>query len=242
MRLKLIAVIEDAMAKSTALIDAVPVNRSTYRAHAENITSICRDLLSQRPACDPSTPRICELGQVRYAGFPAQQSLLNRYAPLLRIWREAFQRMVRATASLPTNKDGGRGLDDADFAGLDAGTRGQIGIFIAVLRETKVENDRLKKLIRDSVPAPGRTPEIGVESRVDQTQVVMVREWLTALETGSLGLFVDDSGVRVNRTVAPRHVVMTLRVLAALKSLCSVGDKGSGADLLPTFSEPSKVT
>ena len=187
MNKKLSAIVDDAMARSAMLIQAIPASKVLQRANSERIAGLCKELVSTRPACDPVTPRVCELGDARYPRFPKSQTLLNAYGPLLRVWREAFQKLVSASAPMPVKGGNGLALSEADLNGLDFGTKARVVQALAALRESKLENDRLKTIIRESIPAPGHAPAAPATPQVAIGDMRAIQGWLSSLDSGGGG-------------------------------------------------------
>ena len=129
------AVVAEAMARSKEIFDAIPENKIADRVNSERIIEVCKALVNAKPSVEPRTPAVSERGKILYGKFPAEQSLLNRYGHLLRIWREAFAKLVNASA--PTTKDTSQSLfpDDDELAALDHGTRARVMMMRAALRE-----------------------------------------------------------------------------------------------------------
>jgi hypothetical protein len=113
-------------------------------------------------------------------------------------------------------------ISAADLAPLDHGTRGRITLIMAVLREHKVENDRLKRLVRDHVPALGGPNTAPVNALLPAESQRKIKLWLTFLTDGSAGLEVNGSGVQITRRSRPGQVIVTPEVLQALQEICSV--------------------
>ena len=231
MNKKLSAIVDDAMARSTLLIEAIPASKVLQRANSERIAGLCKELVSTRPACDPVTPRVCELGEARYSRFPKPQTLLNAYGPLLRIWREAFQKLVSASAPMPVKGGNGLALSEADLNGLDFGTKARVVQALAALRESKLENDRLKSIIRESIPAPGHAPAAPAMPQVAIGDMRAIQGWLSSLDSGGGGLEVAPVGLRVSIKSRPGTVVMSQDILAALRKIgaAALGEVGGNA-------------
>lgn len=236
-------IVSEAIERSAALIEILPAGQRTHRTNAERVVLICKEFILTKPAQEPLAPHVSEAGGIRYGKFPATQSLLNRYRELLRIWREAFRKVVDVSAPAPKkHSEGLLEIAAEDLASLDSGTKGRIRIIMAVLREQKLENDRLKKLVREHVPAPGRAVSNGGEAILSAAQAQIVSNWLAKLELGQSGLEVEAAGVRISRRAHPRQVVMpadVLDVLMVLRETCARSPKmmGESTKALPGRAE-----
>jgi len=228
MNRKLAAIVDDATARSTMLIQAIPVSNVLKRANSERIAELCKELVSARPACDPVTPRVCELGEARYTRFRKPQTLLNAYGPLLKIWREAFQKLVSASAPMPVKGGNGLALSEADLRSLDFGTKARVVEALAALKESKLENDRLKTIIREGIPAPGHAPMVPTEPPIATADMRAIQGWLSSLESSASGLDVAAVGLRFSRNSRPGTIVMPADVLAALRKIGGVALGGGG--------------
>ncbi len=214
------AIVADALEKSKVLTEAIPQGRGAHRTNAERIVAVCKDLVCARPVQEPRTPLVTETGRIRFGKFPAEQSLLNRYGALLRIWRDAYRGIVDVSVPKPPGGGNPLAIADEDLAALDHGTKSRITLMMAVLREQKVENDRLKKLLYDQVPAPGHQGEAPIQTPVPPGARAAIGGWLAEVEAGIGGLEVDDLGVRVTRRAKPNQVIVSAEVIEALRAIC----------------------
>ena len=123
---KVDAIVAVALEKSGALTEAIPQNRGAHRTNAERVAMVCKDLVCARPVQEPRTPLVTEMGRIRFGKFPAEQSLLNRYGALLRIWREAYHGIIDVSAPKPPSTGGMLAIADEDLAALDHGTRSRV--------------------------------------------------------------------------------------------------------------------
>lgn len=112
-------------------------------------------------------------------------------------------------------------IADEDLAALDYGTKSRITLMMAVLREQKVENDRLKKLLHDQVPAPGHQEDVPTQTSLPPGARAAISGWLAEVEAGVGGLEVDDLGVRITRRAKPNQVIVSAEVIEALRAICS---------------------
>lgn len=214
------AVIAEARDRSTALINAIPNRHEKRRGTAVRVVEVCTGLLSARPVQEPLAPRVSEEGALRFPGFPAPQTLLNHYRGLLRLWRDAYRKLLDLSAPRPKGQGPALAIADADLASLDPGVKVRIQLLMAVLRETKLEADRAKRVLRDHVPVGGASrPPPGVAVSVPGAQAL--RAWLASLEAGESGLeVVAGTGVRVTRRARPGQIVIPAEVLEAIRAAC----------------------
>lgn len=236
---KIAAIVAAAIEESHATIGSVPASKLLQRANAERIMSICTDLVTSWPARDPVSPVVAELGQIRYGKFPAPQTLLNHYPKLLRVWRQAFQQIVNAAAPVPTKPGQALAIADEDLQVPDSGTKARVQLALAAMREAKLENDRLKKIIRDAIPAPGHEQPTQAASTFANGHVKTINAWLFSVDSGLGGLEIDALGLPISRRGRIGTVVMTTDVLNALRAVCSMGDVN--LNLPPGASTPPKL-
>lgn len=216
------AIVADALEKSKLLTEAIPQGRRAHRTNAERIVQVCKELVCARPVQEPRTPIVTERGLILFHGkFPAEQSLLNRYGALLRIWRDAYRGIVDVSAPKPQGGGNPLAIADEDLAPLDYGTKSRITLMMAVLREQKVENDRLKKLLRDQVPAPSYQGNAPMQPPLPPGARAAIGSWLAEMEAGIGGLEIDELGVRISRRARPSQVIVSGEVLDALRAICS---------------------
>lgn len=217
---------------SERLLAAIPESRRRYRKNCERLVDICRELVSGRPAQEPLTPVVTELAFSRYKTFPDQQTLLNYYGGFLKVWRDAFQDVVNASAPRP-KKEGALIIAEKDLAALDAGTRAQVSLLQAILGEQKAENDRLKMLLRERVAAPGCTEAASAGPAPRVFELEKLRGWLASLESGGALEIVPD-GLRITRRARPGQVVVPVAVLEELRRIdganALASRSGSGED------------
>ena len=216
----IIAQADDATRK---VVEIAPASRVAWRARAGLIVNVCRELVSGKPAQEPTSILVSELGRSRHAGFPASQTLLNGYGDLLRIWRSAYFEMLSAANK---RSSGGRQewqLSDEEMGTLDAGARARVTLLVAMLREAKTENDRLRKLVLDSIPVTAASPNSGSrEAAVKQTldfDTAPLRAWLADNEDGRGYLTLETSGLVAGRRTRPGLVVIPGDVLAVIRTL-----------------------
>ncbi len=209
-------IMERAEEDSTRLIDRIPLVRTRHRANAELIVSLCREFVTSKPIREPTSRALAEVGKIRYSKFPAPQSLLNRYRELLRIWKTAFGAMISVTAPAP-KREGEAFVEAASLQTLDAGTRAQIDLLEALFKQQKIEIDRLRKLVRQTLPVPIPASDPVQSSSYDLTPV---KQWLKEVRHQDHYLEVDKAGVRLAQTARPRMLIMSADVLRCLSGLC----------------------
>lgn len=224
-------VVHAAMERSQAVVDAIPNARETHRTNAQRAIDICKELVTTKPAQEPLAPRIAEVGDIRYGRFPSKQSLLNRYSEILRVWRRAYRDIINLSAPKTVKAaDSMADLED-DLAPLDSGTRARFHVAMQVAREQKLENDRLKHLIREQIPAPRRDRDATPAVLHSSATISTVKRWMNSLASGTGPLEMDTSGVRVTRHARPRQVVIPAEVVVALEVLCGVEATNQTPDL-----------
>lgn len=239
MRKRVEGVVDAAMERSRELLDALPENRRTHRVNAERIVAVCKELVTTKPPQEPVAPLVAERGAVLYGKFPAAQSLLNRYRDLLRVWREAYTSIVDLTVPIPAKAADSMALLEQDLSGLDSGTKARMAVVIQMLREQKRENDRLRHLIREQIPAPRRDAGDQPPPSLPPQYLSALKAWLDALAAGNSGLEMDKVGVRVSRHARPGRVVIPLEVVEAVRALCEAPRSLTAPDSrCPLFDSP----
>lgn len=176
--------------------------------------------MTAKPSQEPLTPVVAERGAVLYGKFPAGQSLLNRYGAILRVWRGAYRSIVDLSAPVPAKAANGMAMLEEDLVGLDSGAKARMLVVMQMLREQKQENDRLRHLIREQIPAPRQDAAGPLPALLPSQSLSALRTWLNALASSGGGLELDEVGVRVSRHARPRQVVIPLEVIEALRTLC----------------------
>ncbi|WP_052954772.1 hypothetical protein [Microvirga vignae] len=147
-------ILANAKEASQKIIDDLPIHKKVQRLNAERIVAACESLITARPIQEPTSTAVEEVGKLRYPKFPATQSLLNRYAGILRIWRTAFHNIVDLTSPVPKRDSGELFIEPQSLQGLDAGTRAQIELMMALLNEANRDRNRLRQIVRQKIPAP----------------------------------------------------------------------------------------
>lgn len=215
------SVVEEAETRSAAWIEAIAAGRVRHRSNAGRIVLVCKDLLAARPVRNPLSPVVAEVGKLRYPDFPADQSLLNRYGPLLSIWRDAFRQIIDVSAPAPPKLGDRWSLDEADIQALDHGTRGRVQLMLAANRELVIENRRLRHLIGQDVPAPSGSSlprEYGGPERIRAVRTV--KDWLEGLSSPAGSLEEVPAGLKLSRRASPGQLVVGSEMLEAVRVLC----------------------
>ena len=213
--------VEEARRRSADITAKLPEANKVQRANHERIVEVCARLVGASPSLEPTSIAVAEQGRSLYNEFSRSQTLLNSYGELLRLWRGVHSAVV--TASVPRIRKGhdGEPSPGPRFESLDAGERARIQVLEAVLRETRLENDRLKKLILDTTPAPGHAGNLPVEPSSNAIDLRSLKEWLDSVRDGTAGLEMYDDGIRISRSGRAGFQAMSKEALGAIEAIVS---------------------
>ena len=189
--------------------------------------AVCEKLLSLRPPREPTSPTVAEEGAIHFEAFVSKQSLDNRYSALLAIWREAYAEICDAGTLVSKLDPASAGFTPSELSTLDAGTRRRVELLLAMFRETVNRCNGLTKLIADSVPFRAGSAEDGTQAKLPGRKVfpmdlaLELRTWIGRLDNGEAELELDDLGVRISRRCRPGDVVLSRRLIDALREISS---------------------
>lgn len=201
---------------SESWINSIPESLVKRRRNADRISAICQELVNARPTQDPTSSRVAEAGGVRYGDFPKPQTLLNSYRPLLKIWRDAYQRVLDISAPIPRLPGEAPEIDDRDMIEIDSGLRARINLLVQLNKEQLATINRLKNIISESVPAPRPgTESIAVDDW--SLEKAILSRWLSDLEIGNGALIATDLGIKLTQRAHPHSLVASDEVLEALR-------------------------
>lgn len=215
MRNKIDAEIRAAVETCEAFLSSLPAHRSKYRLNCIRIIEICRELVSARPAQEPSSTRVAESGGIRYGQFPRHQTILNYYSDFLRVWHNTYDRIVDIAA--PRLKKGASTLDfsKAELSDLDSGTSGRIQLMQQMLRESRAEINALLHIIRESVPVTeGSMPDL--DSPLYRQHRDSLASWLNGLSDERRGLILSDVGIKSTSHLWPGRIVASPEFVEAI--------------------------
>lgn len=221
-------IVAEALAKSKALVAGIPENRPTHRAQAERIVAVCEALVRARPAVDPRTPNVSDRGKTLYADFPAPQSLLNRHGHLLRIWRDAYNKLIAASAPRAVDSGDPWTVQDDEMAALDHGTRAKITIMAAAIREMRRQLNMANRIIEERLPAPEHGDDPRDASVLTPAAHRILQAWLKSIPGADGKLALDIEGVRTSSKARPGTIVIPISVLQVIRSVVAV--KGARSD------------
>jgi hypothetical protein len=208
-------IVSDAKSLSDDLIRQIPEDSAKTRANAQKIVTICSEFVLAEPAVEVIAHRVSEVGRARYGQFPAEQSLLNRYAKILRVWRNAYHKIIDVR-HFPRGDSSGSG-DSQPYS------RVSFELVHAMLREQKAENDRLKRIIEETVPICPADPEnrsIGLMP----SEIGALRLWLETVGHPGGPLEITPSGLAISRRAMPGIVVVPDDVFKCLTAVLAVFD------------------
>jgi hypothetical protein len=212
-------ILANAKEASQKIIDDLPMHKKVQRQNAERIVAACESLITARPIQEPTSTAVEEVGKLRYLKFPATQSLLNRYAGILRIWRTAFHDIVDLTSPVRKRDSGELFIEPQSLQGVDAGTRAQIELILALLNEASKKVNRQQQIIRQKIPAPDVSADASSDPRQD---LAPLKQWLNDLKRINGYLEVDAAGVRITPHARPRVIIMSKDVLDSISRICGL--------------------
>lgn len=218
MRRKIDIEVGTAAKHAESWINSIPDSLVKRRRNAERISTICQDLVEARPTQDPTSSRVAESGGVRYGDFPKPQTLLNSYSPLLKIWRDAYQRVLDISAPIPHLPGEAPEIDDREMIEIDSGLRARINLLVQLNKEQLATINRLKNIISESVPAPRPGTE-GIAVDDCSLEKATLSRWLSDLESGNGPLIATDLGIKLTQRAHPQALVASDEVLEALRML-----------------------
>lgn len=201
---KIVAV---ANARSAALMREQTGERTIENLEAiRNVSSslVMRDV----PLC-PTASLVAETGKIRMPSFPTARTIYNSYAPMLKIWRRAYDDIRNIDSPDPVPLDD---LDKIDVLQFEVGQRALVQDLIVKLRELTRRVNALKQLIAESVP----TPADDLPPSADEVMKTL-SAWLDSLRHGQFDL--DDIGVKVSRRSPVGVLIMGLDLFNALQVL-----------------------
>lgn len=209
--------VEDGKRRSGELTSSLPERGSKRLVTHERIVEVCARLVTASPAREPTAPAVSEFGRTLFKDFPRGQSLLNSYRDELRIWRDVYRDVT--SASLPKTRGSEHADNDPDSV-PDFGSEARIKLLTASLHEARLENDRLKKLIQETIPLPGS--KVMVDPSRDlpqQMDLLSLKEWLDDVNRGAMCLDVTPTGLVVSRAARPGFRVLPETAWNTIKAI-----------------------
>jgi hypothetical protein len=164
---------------------------------------------------------VSEEGGVKFVRFPRKQTLDNAYASYLAIWREAYDEICNLAAVKSNLDPANLSFTRSDLLTLDEGTRHRVQLLVALFREATNRNNDLQKLIRSSAPLDenGQPKLLSSMVSIDHDAKAELSTWLGRLENGTSQLELDELGVRISRRSRPGTLVLSIKVIDALKAV-----------------------
>ncbi|MDX8506131.1 hypothetical protein [Mesorhizobium captivum] len=214
-------ILEAAKKRSETFLDAVGAERTEkFRRNCQNIGSICFQLLSLRQPREPTSIVVAEEGGIKFSRFPRKQTLDNTYAACLAIWREAYDEICNIAAVKSNLDPENLTFTRSELAPLDEGTRNRIDLLLVLFRESTKRNNNLQKLIYNDRPLDENgQPKLLAAPSLSEDAKEELSAWLGRLQNGTALLELDELGVRVTHKSRPGTLVITTKVIDALKVL-----------------------
>lgn len=220
------SIVAAATARSQSYVDSLPLARRKFGSNCRSISLVCVQLLSLRPPRAPTSSTVSEEGRIHHADFPRKQTLDNTYGEILGIWRQAYAEIM--DSGVQRSRLGMTSIEFApsDLASLDAGTRANVQVLQALLREAQARNNRLSQFIRERVPyddgEAGNEPARALSSQTTlfppdiRTELIQL---IGRLDNGSSQFQLDDAGVKVTRRSPVGTTIMSRLLFDALRAL-----------------------
>lgn len=216
-------ILQAASARAARYLEDLPARRGPkYRQNCQHISAICSSMLSLRPPRAPTCAAISEEGSIKFLRFPSEQTLHNSYRELVEIWREAYRELNNMGAVRSR-----LGVTEVNFirselAPLDTTTRDNVILLQVLYKEACRRENDLRQFISENIPY--RDP--GAETIMRSGDLPLAPDlraelaaWLARLDSGSSGFDVDDLGVRITRRIKPGDLILSRRMVDALKAI-----------------------
>ena len=198
--------------ESSAIIDAIPPQYTTRRHTADNISRVCKALITRRPPLAPTAQEVSEAGQSKpflIRNFPATQTIYNHYRAILAIWRKAYDDIIDLQHEPSEPVDA---LLEWQPSDVDSGTLFNIGRMQRLIRELRNKNNKLLQLITDNVSLDLDRAENSSHNVIEQ-----LAEWLQEIESD--GFVLKEFGLAVSPRTGPGCIVMGISLWKGLQRM-----------------------
>lgn len=217
------AVIEEARTECRKLMEKRSIAETGRKGITiARIVEIGERCLTLRPPQRPSVPTLVEMGKLTFGdAFPAGQTIYNHYAAWANIWIKAYDDLVSVQAPKAKMPERHELEEFRDGDRLDVGTAEKLNLMNRRIRDQAAEIRALRSFITSNIPAPDIVPKTPGTALLAQPDLDLdaLKQWLAAVDDGSLRFAVDDLGVSVTRGAGATPRVMPIRVLAVLRKV-----------------------
>ncbi|KQQ88675.1 hypothetical protein [Aureimonas sp. Leaf324] len=217
------AVIEEARTKCRKLMEERSIAETGRKGTTiTRIVEVGERCLTLRPPLRPSVPTLVEMGRLTYGdAFPAGQTIYNHYAAWANVWMSAYDDLVSVQAPKTRVVERHELEEFREGDRLDVGTAERLNLMNRRIRDQAAEIRTLRSFISSNIPAPDIDPKTPGTALLAQPDLDLdaLRQWLAAVDDGSLRFTVDDLGVSVTRGAGPTPRIMPIRVLAVLRKV-----------------------
>ncbi|TCP87941.1 hypothetical protein C8J31_104330 [Rhizobium sp. PP-CC-2G-626] len=179
-----------ADSKAAAILDAMPDTKA--KSNAEIINTICKLLVYRKTPILPTAPIVAEEGRINNPHFPSEQTIYNRYAKILRVWKMAYSDVMNIGIDPPLNSSE---IPNIDTSTMDVGTANIVDRLKEITFELTQRNNILKQIIDNRVPQP--EGDIPFSQELDDV-VLGFGKWLRSLADNP-AFHLDDMGLKVSR-------------------------------------------
>lgn len=108
----------------------------------------------------------------------------------------------------------------SELQALDEGTRTRVELLVVMFREAVQRSNNLSHYIRQNIPfSDGQMNPAEAKSALAKDLVAELQHWIACLDNGTSEFDLDDLGVRVSRRSRPGNIVLSKRVLDALRGI-----------------------
>jgi hypothetical protein len=210
--------IDDAVATARQefeeLFRLIPDLNSGHKKNALRVAELCELFIrSERPL---NIKTIAEEGRIRFGRFPAEQSISNRYAGYIKPFRAAFEHLmdVRELTSrrVPSTS-------------VDPDTPASTDLYRKLWRDQKIENDKLRDIIRQKVPIDRPIDERG-NAALLPSEIELLGKWLRSLNRNEGPFEMQEIGLVVNRRAFVGKVIVPAEVYKCLQQLVRLYESG----------------
>lgn len=215
-------IVQVADNRSAELIDTLPPGRA--RTNAELVHTICKTLVKRREPLLPSAALVSEEGRKANPHFPAEQTIYNSYASILRVWRKGYHDVmnINSDGPLATNQVG-----LIDTSGMDVSSANIIDRLKEIVLELTQRNNALKQIIDKNVPV---TEDNKLITTGDEEAVVAFGKWLRSLADNP-AFQLDEIGLKVSRKTPIGTRIIDATLLYSLLSFTDDFEKSRTARL-----------
>jgi hypothetical protein len=188
------------------------------------VHTICKALVKRGQPLLPSAALVAEEGRKVHAHFPAEQTIYNSYAKILRIWRKGYHDVMNINTDGPmaTCKVG-----DIDTSVMDVSSANMVDRLKEIIFELTQRNNVLKQIIDRNVSIPVNDTLTTTE---EEDAVATLGRWLRSLADNP-AFQLDEIGLKVSRKTPFGTRIIDATLLYSLLSFTDDFEKNRRARL-----------